>query len=107
MKVFKDLLVWQKAHALTLAIYRSTQRFPKEEMYGLTEARSGAHPLPLPPILLKDVVGGRIESSGVSSKSPVDRRANSNTICFSLAIYVSCPPRTQVFKPASPRSRRC
>ncbi|MFZ3213414.1 MAG: four helix bundle protein [Terriglobales bacterium] len=36
MKDFKDLRVWQKSHALTLAIYRMTQRFPKEEMYGLT-----------------------------------------------------------------------
>ncbi|HXP86454.1 MAG TPA: four helix bundle protein [Bryobacteraceae bacterium] len=36
MKDFKDLRVWQKSHALTLAIYRVTQRFPKEEMYGLT-----------------------------------------------------------------------
>jgi four helix bundle protein len=36
MKDFKDLMVWQKAHVLTLAIYKLTLRFPKEEMYGLT-----------------------------------------------------------------------
>jgi four helix bundle protein len=36
MKDFKDLRVWQKSHAVTLAIYRMTQRFPEEEMYGLT-----------------------------------------------------------------------
>jgi four helix bundle protein len=33
---FEDLLVWQKSHALVLAIYQATRRFPKEEMYGLS-----------------------------------------------------------------------
>src|SRR5215472_11632185 len=36
MKEFKRLAVWEKAHALTLAIYRATAAFPKEERYGLT-----------------------------------------------------------------------
>jgi four helix bundle protein len=36
MEDFKDLKVWTKAHELTLAIYRRTRTFPKEEMYGLT-----------------------------------------------------------------------
>ena len=35
-KKFQDLLVWQKAHALTLAVYKLTARFPREEMFGLT-----------------------------------------------------------------------
>jgi four helix bundle protein len=30
------LKVWQKAHALTLDVYRATTGFPKEERYGLT-----------------------------------------------------------------------
>ena len=34
-KTFQDLLVWQKAHALTLAVYRYSAGFPKSEMYGL------------------------------------------------------------------------
>lgn len=33
---FTDLHVWKKAHALTLEIYRITQRFPREGMFGLT-----------------------------------------------------------------------
>ncbi len=33
---FRNLAVWQKAHQLTLAIYRATADFPKEELYGLT-----------------------------------------------------------------------
>jgi four helix bundle protein len=36
MKDFKELVVWRKAHAVTLAIYTATKGFPKEEMYGLT-----------------------------------------------------------------------
>jgi four helix bundle protein len=36
MKNFRDLMVWQKAHVLTLASYRATAEFPKQEMYGLT-----------------------------------------------------------------------
>ncbi|MEX2188255.1 MAG: four helix bundle protein [Pirellulales bacterium] len=35
-KRFEDLLVWQKAHALALQVYRSTRNFPRSEMYGLT-----------------------------------------------------------------------
>lgn len=36
MKSFRNLVVWQKAHALTLAVYKVTRGFPKEELYGLT-----------------------------------------------------------------------
>jgi four helix bundle protein len=36
MKDFKELIVWRKAHAVTLAIYAATRSFPKEELYGLT-----------------------------------------------------------------------
>ncbi len=32
---FHDLTVWQRAIELTVCIYRLTQRFPKEETYGL------------------------------------------------------------------------
>ena len=35
-KTFRDLLVWQKAHALVLAVYQLTKAFPREETYGLT-----------------------------------------------------------------------
>jgi four helix bundle protein len=33
---FRDLQVWQKAMQLTVTIYRLTQGFPREEVYGLT-----------------------------------------------------------------------
>ena len=33
---FRDLLIWQKAMNLVTKIYKSTQAFPKEEVFGLT-----------------------------------------------------------------------
>lgn len=36
MKDFRSLAVWEKSHRLTLAVYQATQKFPKEEQYGLT-----------------------------------------------------------------------
>ncbi len=35
-KSFKDLIVWQKARDLAVAIYKLTEQFPKSELYGLT-----------------------------------------------------------------------
>jgi four helix bundle protein len=35
MKDFRSLLVWQKAHDLTLAVYKSTKNFPGDERFGL------------------------------------------------------------------------
>ncbi|MBZ0301988.1 MAG: four helix bundle protein [Anaerolineae bacterium] len=32
----KKLMVWEKAHRLTLDIYQMTATFPKEKLYGLT-----------------------------------------------------------------------
>ena len=36
MKDFRQLKVWEKAHAVTLAVYKATDKFPKHEVYGLT-----------------------------------------------------------------------
>jgi four helix bundle protein len=36
LKDFRELKVWEKAHQLTLAVYRHTAGFPREELYGLT-----------------------------------------------------------------------
>ncbi|MCI0395592.1 MAG: four helix bundle protein [Chloroflexi bacterium] len=36
MQDFRQLQVWQKSHAIVLAIYQATQAFPPSEMYGLT-----------------------------------------------------------------------
>ena len=36
MRDYKKFLVWKKSHELTLAIYKATSSFPKEEIFGLT-----------------------------------------------------------------------
>jgi len=33
---FRELIVWQKAHAFVLAVYQASKTFPREELYGLT-----------------------------------------------------------------------
>ncbi|MCA1716112.1 MAG: four helix bundle protein [Actinobacteria bacterium] len=36
MRDFRELKVWEKGHRLTLAVYKATARFPRDELYGLT-----------------------------------------------------------------------
>lgn len=36
MRDFRNLKVWEKSHGLTLAVYKCTSSFPKQELYGLT-----------------------------------------------------------------------
>jgi len=36
MQSFMNLKVWEKAHVLTLDVYRSSKAFPRDEVYGLT-----------------------------------------------------------------------
>lgn len=46
-KSFKDLIIWQKSHELTLEIYRLTKRFPSDEKYGLSsQMRRAAYSVP-------------------------------------------------------------
>ncbi|MGY3052801.1 four helix bundle protein [Pedobacter sp. UYEF25] len=47
MQNFKELKVWEKAHRITLSIYRESAKFPKEEMYSLTnQLRRAASSIP-------------------------------------------------------------
>jgi four helix bundle protein len=44
---FRDLIVWQKSHALALHVYRVSARYPKTELYGLTsQVRRAAASVP-------------------------------------------------------------
>jgi four helix bundle protein len=36
MRDFRQLNVWERAHSLTLDIYRATAAFPREEVYSIT-----------------------------------------------------------------------
>jgi four helix bundle protein len=44
---FREVLVWQKAHAFTLAVYRASEPFPKHELFALTsQLRRSAASIP-------------------------------------------------------------
>ena len=44
---YKDLVVWQQAMDLAVAVYGATRSWPKEELYGLTQqARRAATSVP-------------------------------------------------------------
>jgi four helix bundle protein len=36
LRNYEDLEVWQKAHKLTIKVYRATEGFPRSEMFGLS-----------------------------------------------------------------------
>ena len=36
MRNYRDLQVWNKAHALTVNLYKASRNFPRDEIYGLT-----------------------------------------------------------------------
>ncbi len=36
LKAFRKLIVWQRAHELTLMIYKASENFPKHELFDLT-----------------------------------------------------------------------
>ncbi len=47
MKDFRELKVWEKAHQLTLDIYKTSAAFPREELYTLTsQIRRAASSIP-------------------------------------------------------------
>ena len=47
MRKFQELTVWQKSHELCLKIYKISQNFPKEELFGLTsQIRRAATSIP-------------------------------------------------------------
>jgi four helix bundle protein len=35
-KAFRKLIVWKRAHAMTLAVYKASEKFPRHETFGLT-----------------------------------------------------------------------
>ena len=85
MQSFKNLKVWEKAHILTLDVYRSSRAFPREETYGLTSQmrRSSAS---IGQTLRKGRAERETASLAGSCKSPWAQRANLNTICSSHMI---------------------
>jgi len=51
MQDFRDLKVWEKAHYLTLGVYKASATFPKDELYGLTsQIRRSSASVPTNPV---------------------------------------------------------
>ncbi len=47
MRDFRSLKVWEKAHEMALCVYKATQLFPREELYGLvSQLRRAASSVP-------------------------------------------------------------
>jgi len=47
VNTFKDLVVWQKSHKLTLEIYRISNKFPPGERFGvISQMRRAAYSIP-------------------------------------------------------------
>jgi len=47
MQDFRNLVVWKRAHEFVLEIYRATQHFPRQEVFGLTsQLRRSAASIP-------------------------------------------------------------
>lgn len=47
-KGYKKLKVWEKAHKFAVEVYKMTNKFPREELYGLTsQIRRAAFSIPL------------------------------------------------------------
>jgi four helix bundle protein len=36
IKTFQDVVAWQKSHELVLMVYKLTDKYPKQEIFGLT-----------------------------------------------------------------------
>ena len=60
---FKDLIIWQKSHQLTLNIYQLTKQFPKHEKFGITsQIRRASYSIPA------NIVEGHSRSSNKEFK---------------------------------------
>lgn len=108
MKDFRDLVVWQKAHALVLSVYSASADLPSDERYGLTsQIRRSASSIPA------NIAEGCGRGSDAEiwlavCKSQWDPPASWNTISFSRVISVSCPNERYERSPmASPKSNAC
>jgi four helix bundle protein len=48
MSDFRELKEWEKAHLLTVAVYKATDKFPEKELQGLTQQiRLGCSAIPI------------------------------------------------------------
>src|SRR5438128_9136847 len=87
MKDFRK--VWERAHELTLELYRMTGRFPREELSGLTSPSTPVYRIHRSELLLKAVVNVETWSSSDSYRSRQAQPMNRTTTYCSLTISIS------------------
>ena len=93
MQSFKNLKVWEKAHAVTLEVYKASRTFPRDELYGLTSqmrrasASVGAN-------IARARVGRVMPNSEDFSRSRLGQLVNSNITCSLRMIFASWKVRT-------------
>jgi hypothetical protein len=93
VKSYRDLKVWQRAIEMTLAIYRLTTGFPKEELFGLTSQirRSGVS---VASNIARDMVAATKASTSSFSEWPVVRILKPRHNCSSQLNWVMAIPLT-------------
>jgi hypothetical protein len=86
MRNYRDLRAWDEAHQLTLATYKVTQSFPKDEKFGLTsQIRRAAASISAN--LAEGVVAVLMARWGDSCRSRWAQVPNCPTICCCPRIW--------------------
>src|SRR5580658_9493651 len=107
MKDFHDLHVWERSHRLTLEIYATTLKFPREELYDLT-SQIRRCTVSIARILPRAVERWEITNFNVISRLQRVPRANLITSCSSPRTWpISPSPTTQESQVSSRESERC
>jgi hypothetical protein len=86
MQSFRNLKVWERAHALTLDIYKSSASFSERRNLWAHKSNGEVIGLDRREYRTKDVAERVTASLGGSGKLPWDRQANRSTLCSSRAI---------------------
>ena len=88
MKDFRNLKVWEKAHAMALKVYKITKDFPRDELYGITSQMRKAA-VSVQTTLPKAADAELMETSHDSFRLPWVQRMNLSIFCSSQGISYS------------------
>jgi len=107
MKDFRDFKVWEKAHALVLAIYKATEAFPRHECSGWRANCVGAAHL-FRPTLPKVAAGSGILSCIAFCRFLAVPQTKWNITCCCLRTSGTCPNQnTPYWIDNSPKWSEC
>src|SRR5215208_1460166 len=95
MRDFRDLKVWRKSHDLTLAVYKATAGFPRDELHGFTgQIRRSCSSIPT----------NVAEGCGRSRTGPL--LASSGRFCQRTRIPFAARPRSPLARSSRTRGSR-